>query len=75
MSGVRTRKAYSAPRQHQISLMCDDLTATMAELKGRGAVFTGEPSDKGFGTGVLVQVPGADDILLYQPHYEPATGL
>lgn len=64
-----------SPRHHEISLMCDDLETTITELSGRGATFTGEPREMGFGRGVLLQVPGADDILLYQAHYSPATGL
>lgn len=65
-SGVHRGEEWSAPRQHRVGLMCDDLNATMAELAGRGARFSGEASDLGFGYGVLLQVPGADDLLLYQ---------
>jgi hypothetical protein len=28
--------------KHEISLMCDDLDSTMAELRGHGVVFQGE---------------------------------
>lgn len=66
-SGVHQGREWAAPRQHSVSLMCDDLAATMAELAGRGARFGGEPSDLGFGRGVRLQIPGADDLLLYQP--------
>lgn len=59
----------SGPRLHQITLMCDDLTATMADLAGRGAEFAGEPTDGGFGILVMVKVPGADDLMLYQPKH------
>ena len=62
-------QAWSAPRQHQIALMCDDLEATMAELAGRGATFGTEPEDFGFGRGVHLHVPGADDLLLYQARH------
>ena len=62
-------KAWSAPRHHQIALMCDDLQATIAELTGRGATFAGDPEDFGFGLGVLLHVPGADDLLLYQARH------
>ena len=34
---------------HQLSFMCDDIGATMAELRGNGIVFTGEPTPSGFG--------------------------
>lgn len=59
--------SWSAPRHHAISLMCDDLAATMAELGARGAVFTTEPTDHGFGPVVMMVVPGADEMQVYQP--------
>ena len=30
-------KTYDSPRHHLISLMCDDISHTVAELKGKGA--------------------------------------
>lgn len=55
--------------------MCDDLDATMADLSGRGATFAGEPNEMGFRRGVSLQVPGADDMLLHQPHHATAYDL
>lgn len=46
----------------------------MAELTERGARFSWEPADRGFGVAVDFQVPGADDILLYQPRHRVAHG-
>ena len=66
---------WSSPRHHSLSLMCDDLDATIVELAGRGARFVGEPRDFGFGRGVMLQVPAADDILLYQPAHATAHNL
>lgn len=71
-SGEHGGDKWSAPRHHQISLMCDDLAATIDELTQRGAVFTGAPQDMGFGRGAMLQVPGADDILLYEPRHAVA---
>ena len=34
--------------KHEICFMCDDLDATMAELRAKGIEFDGEPSDEGF---------------------------
>ena len=34
---------------HQLSLMCDDLAATIAELRAKGIEFAGEPRDQGYG--------------------------
>jgi predicted enzyme related to lactoylglutathione lyase len=68
-------EGWSAERHHAISLMCDDITATVAELRGRGAVINGEPQDRGFGIAVDVEVPGADPIRLYEPKHRVAYGL
>lgn len=68
-------KVYSSPRHHSISLMCDDVAATKAELESKGATFSGEIEDMGFGLAVNLNVPGADDILLYQPKHPEAHNL
>lgn len=68
-------KTYEYPRHHSISLMCDDLEGTMAELKAKGAEFSGEIQDHGYGLVVMLKVPGADDIQLYQPTHATAHGL
>ena len=66
---------HISPRHHSISLMCDDLEATKTELEGKGAEFTGGVIDMGFGIGTMLKVPGADDILLYQPKHPEAHSL
>ncbi|WP_028658688.1 VOC family protein [Nocardioides insulae] len=65
-------RMFTTPRQHQISLLCDDLESTMAELEGRGAVFDGGAIDRDFGICAMLQVPGADDLMLYQPRHPTA---
>ena len=48
----------------------------MAELSARGAEFTGEVEDQGWGTTIRLKVPGAGEMTLYQPKYDPpATSL
>ncbi|WP_289018363.1 VOC family protein [uncultured Ornithinimicrobium sp.] len=66
---------FEVPRHHAISFMCDDLAATMAELAARGAEFATEPVERRFGTEVWLRVPGADDMMLYQPTHEVAHDL
>jgi catechol 2,3-dioxygenase-like lactoylglutathione lyase family enzyme len=66
----------STDQQFDVSLMCDDLEATMAELAAKGAKFAGDVSDQGWGLTVRLQVPGAGEMTLYQPKYDPpATSL
>lgn len=64
--------SWSSPRHHAMSLLCDDLRSTMDELASRGASFTDEPVDRGFGLCVMLAVPGADDIMLYEPRHTTA---
>ncbi len=66
---------WAPPGQHQISFLCDDVAATVRELGERGARFAGEPQDMGFGTGVAMEVPGAADVLIYQPRHRIAHDL
>ena len=64
--------SWTAPRHHSISLMCDDLRSTMDDLTARGAVFSTDPTDHGYGLVVMMAVPGADDIQLYEPRHTTA---
>lgn len=58
--------------QHfDLSLMCDDLEATMDELTARGAQFEGEVEQQLWGSTIRLHVPGARPITLYQPKYDP----
>ena len=74
-SDAHDGREWRAPRHHSISIVCDDLDATVADLAGRGAEFAGEAQEMGFGRGVLLHVPGADDMLLYQPRHATAYDL
>jgi hypothetical protein len=59
-----------------LSLMCDDLTATVAELKGRGARFDDEIVEQPWGHTIRMHVPGTGAMTLYEPTYDPpATSL
>jgi predicted enzyme related to lactoylglutathione lyase len=65
----------SHPRHHWVSLMCDDIETTVAELEAKGARFTAPVEDLGFGLGASVEVPGADPILVYEPRHPLAYDL
>jgi predicted enzyme related to lactoylglutathione lyase len=58
---------------HELTLMCDDIAATVAELRDRGIEFSGEPEDKGFGIGATMLLPGGAELLLYEPRHPTAT--
>lgn len=63
------------PAHHEISLMCDDIDETVAELRAKGVEFTTEVRDGGFGRMAMFQVPGAGQMLLYQPTHPVAHSL
>jgi hypothetical protein len=66
---------YDHPRHHSISLMCDDIEATKTDLERKGAEFAGTIEDEDYGRTVMLQVPGADDIMLYEPRHPLAHSL
>ncbi len=57
---------------HELTLMCDDLDATIAELKAKGVEFKGEPHDERWGRVATMVLPGAVDMLLYEPRHPTA---
>lgn len=61
----------STDQHFDLSLMCDDLDQTMAELTAKGAEFSGEVRDQGWGITAQLKVPGAGEMTLYQPKYDP----
>ena len=67
--------SYDYPQHHSISLMCDDLARTMTELEARGVEFTRAVQDEGYGLTVMMRVPGADDLMLYEPRHPTAFDL
>jgi hypothetical protein len=61
--------------KHEVSLMCDDLEATMADLRSKGIEFRGEPRDERFGITTTMLLPGAVELMLYQPKHASPLGL
>jgi catechol 2,3-dioxygenase-like lactoylglutathione lyase family enzyme len=54
---------------HQLYLMCDDVEATMGELKGKGVEFTEPVKDVGWGKLTALRLPGGSELWLYQPRH------
>jgi predicted enzyme related to lactoylglutathione lyase len=51
----------------EVCLLCDDIEATVAELKGKGVRFSRDITDKGWGLLTSISLPGGGEIGLYQP--------
>jgi hypothetical protein len=60
---------FDAGVRHELSLMCDDIAATVGELRGRGIDIPDEPADQGWGVAVTMKLPGGLDMLLYEPRH------
>ena len=52
-----------------ISFYCDDIAATVGEMKARGVEFVHDVEDHGYGLVTHFKVPGGFKIQLYQPRY------
>jgi predicted enzyme related to lactoylglutathione lyase len=67
--------SWSTDQRHEISLVCDDIADTVADLKAKGVEFTQEVRDQGFGLTARFGVPGAGEMMLYQPRHPLAHDL
>ncbi|WP_067683264.1 VOC family protein [Nocardia miyunensis] len=56
----------------ELYLMCDDLAATVEELRARGVEFTSDTTRERWGLRTTLIVPGAGEIGLYEPTHEIA---
>ncbi|MGH3904669.1 MAG: VOC family protein [Pseudonocardiaceae bacterium] len=74
-SDDRGGETWSTTQHHEISLMCDDVERTVAELTAKGAVFSSDIRDDGFGLTTMLKIPGAGEMMLYQPKHSLAHDL
>ena len=58
--------------RHQLTLMCDDIAATVEDLRSRGIEVRGDPLDEGYGITTTVILPGQLEVLLYEPRHPTA---
>lgn len=55
--------------RHELYLMCDDINATLAELRGKGVEVSSEASDQGWGLLATIRLPDGSDFPIYQPRH------
>ena len=63
---------YESGVRHQLTFMCDDIQATIRDLRSKGVKVNGEPQDEGFGITVMLGLPGGVEVMLYEPHHATA---
>ncbi len=61
-----------SPPTHEVYLMCDDIEATVAELKAKGVEFTIPVDDQGWGLLTSFKIPSGSAIGLYEPRHPTA---
>jgi len=54
---------------HELYLMCDDIHATLAELRGKGAEVARDVSDQGWGLLAAIRLPDGSELPVYQPRH------
>jgi catechol 2,3-dioxygenase-like lactoylglutathione lyase family enzyme len=57
---------------HELSFLCDDIEATVAELRGKGLTLRGDIEDRRFGRAITLVLPGDVDVLVYEPTHPTA---
>jgi catechol 2,3-dioxygenase-like lactoylglutathione lyase family enzyme len=55
--------------RHELYLMCDDINATLAELRGKGVEVSSEVSDLRWGLLATIRLPDGSDFPIYQPRH------
>ena len=58
-----------AAGQHALSLMCDDVHATVRDLRAKGVTVDGEPEDHGYGIVAMATLPGGVTVQIYEPRH------
>jgi catechol 2,3-dioxygenase-like lactoylglutathione lyase family enzyme len=55
--------------RHELYLMCDDVDATVRELRGKGVDLAREVSNQGWGRLTAIRLPGGGELGLYEPRH------
>ena len=63
------------PASHELYFMCDDLDATMRDLRAKGVEFTEDISEERWGRVTRLRLPGGSELGLYEPRHPRATEL
>ena len=57
---------------HELYLMCDDLEATIVELRAKDVEFVRPVSDERWGRLTAIALPGGGELGLYEPRHPTA---
>ena len=57
------------PGRHELYLMCDDIHATLADLRDKGAEIASDVADRGWGLLASIRLPDGEQFGIYQPRH------
>ncbi|MCW2855996.1 MAG: glyoxalase/bleomycin resistance protein/dioxygenase [Marmoricola sp.] len=60
---------------HELYFLCDDLAATVDNLRARGVEFTQDASAQRWGSVTRFRLPGGSEVGLYEPRHPLAIDL
>jgi catechol 2,3-dioxygenase-like lactoylglutathione lyase family enzyme len=55
--------------RHELYLMCDDIHATLAELRDKGVEVARDVSDQGWGLLAAIRLPDGGEFPVYEPRH------
>ncbi|HTR94489.1 MAG TPA: VOC family protein [Trebonia sp.] len=54
---------------HELYLMCDDIQATLADLRSKGVEVAREVSDQRWGLLAAIRLPDGSELPIYEPRH------
>jgi hypothetical protein len=61
--------SWEAGARHLISMMCDDINKTIADLRAKGVDVDTQTRDEGYGITTMMHLPGGCEVMLYEPRH------
>ena len=55
--------------RHELHLMCDDIHATLAELRDKGVEVARDVADQGWGLLAAIRLPDGSEFPIYEPRH------
>ncbi len=55
--------------RHELYLMCDDIHATLAQLRGQGVDVAKDVADQGWGLLAAIRLPDGSELPVYEPRH------
>ena len=55
--------------RHELYLMCDNIQATLTELKAKGVEVARDVADQGWGLLAAIRLPDGSELPIYEPRH------